>query len=97
MIGCYVLFLSVSPFVQEPYHRAVRRKARLEDPDEEKTKTGLKRRKANVLSRKKPVWALPDVEKPVSLFSDKKSQFAPSPDEKLQQPAFRARKKIEIS
>ena len=53
-----------------------------------KTKKSLKM----ALSRKKPVCALPDEEKPVSLVSSKKSQFAPSPDEKLQQKRHFARK-----
>ena len=72
------------------YRRAVQRKANLEVTGEEKPKTRLRRRKANKrLGReKKPVCTLPYEEKPVSLVSVEKSQFAPSPDEKLQQTAF---------
>ena len=54
------------------YRRVVRRKANLEVTDVEKPKTRLRRRKANKRH----------------LSQAKKSQFAPSPDEKLQQTVF---------
>ena len=73
----------------------VRRKANLEVSGEEKRKTRRRRRKANKLffREKKPVCTLPDEEKPVSLVSDEKSQFAPSSGKTLQQTTFRARKR----
>ena len=54
--------------------RAVRRKVNLEVTGEEKPKTCLRRRKANkrLCREKKPVCALPDEEKTVSLVSDEK-------------------------
>ena len=49
------------------YRSTVRRKDNLEATGEEKPKTRLRRRKANkrLCREKKPVWALPDEEKPV--------------------------------
>ena len=92
----HILYLNYILYINR---RAVRRKDNLEVTGEEKPKTRLRRRKANkrLCREKKPVWALPDEEKPVSLVSDEKSQFAPSSGDVLQQSTFRAKKKIEIS
>ena len=65
--------------------RAVRRKANLEVTDEEKPKTRLRRRKANkrLCREKKPVCALPDEEKSVSLVSDEKRPVCAVPGRKI--------------
>ena len=77
------------------YHRAVRRKANLKVTGEEKRKTRLRRRTANkrLCRGKKPVCALPDEEKSVSLVSNEKKPVCAVLGRKISTNDISARKK----